>query len=121
VGSASPSWYVYDGHGSVVATVDSTGMVTSARKYDVYGSVRSLTGQSGTKHKFVGSLGHPSEDETGLVYMRARCYDPVVGRFASEDPAQFGSNWFLHCSSGVLDFVDPDGTMPMPDLSKLPR
>jgi hypothetical protein len=40
VGSASPSWYVYDGLGSVVATVDSTGAVTSARKYDVYGSVR---------------------------------------------------------------------------------
>jgi RHS repeat-associated protein len=109
VGSASPSWYVYDGLGSVVATVDATGAVTSARKYDVYGSVSGLTGQSGTKHKFVGSLGHPSEDETGLVYMRARYYDPVLGRFASEDPAENGINWFAYADGAPTDSADPTG------------
>ena len=52
----------------------------------MYGAVRTSSGTATSKHKFVGSLGHPSDDETGLVYMRARYYDPVVGRFASEDP-----------------------------------
>ena len=100
---------MYDGLGSVVATVDATGAVTSARKYDVYGSVRALTGLSGTKHKFEGSLGHPSEGETGLVYMRARYYDPVVGRFASEDPVRDGKNWFLYASAKPSRNVDPTG------------
>jgi YD repeat-containing protein len=64
-------WYLYDGLGSVLAEVDPSGTVTATRKYDVYGAVRSSTGTSTSKHKFVGSLGHMSEDETGLIYMRA--------------------------------------------------
>jgi RHS repeat-associated protein len=69
--------------------------------YDVYGLVRG--GDNGTsRHKrrpelaegCVGSLGHTSEDETGLIYMRARWMDPALGRFISEDPARDGANWF---------------------------
>ena len=69
---------------------DLSGNVISSRKYDAYGLVRSSTGPSGTKHKWVGALGHPSEDETGLVYMRARYMDPALGRFVSEDPERDG-------------------------------
>jgi RHS repeat-associated protein len=109
VGAGNPSWYLYDGHGSAVGTVDQNGNVVSARKYDVYGAVRSLAGSSGSKHKFVGGLGHPSDDETGFVYMRARHYDPVTGRFASEDPARSGTNWYAYCANNPITFVDADG------------
>ncbi len=45
----------------------------------VAGLVRA--GDSGTsRHKFVGSIGHTSEDETGMIYMRARWMDPALGR-----------------------------------------
>jgi len=72
-------WYLYDGLGSVLGEVDTAGNLTASRKYDVYGLVRA--GDSGTsRHKFVGSLGHTSEDETGLIYMRARWMDPALGR-----------------------------------------
>jgi YD repeat-containing protein len=55
-------WFVYDGLGSSVGTVDSSGTYTSLRKYDVYGKATDLmTDSSGTKHKFVGALGHQSE------------------------------------------------------------
>ncbi len=83
------------------------------RKYDVYGGVCGLTGQSGSKHKWVGSLGHPSEDETGLVYMRARYYDPAVGRFVSEDPAKDGGNWFGYASASPVNNVDADGRITL--------
>jgi RHS repeat-associated protein len=99
-GGGAPVWYLYDGLGSVLGTVDAAGNVVHTRKYDVYGAVRASTGGAGPKHRWVGSLGHPSEDETGLVYMRARYYDPVVGRFASEDPAEHGPNWFQLCGRG---------------------
>jgi hypothetical protein len=70
-------WYVFDGLGSVVGEVDASGNVTSSRKLDVYGAVRGGVNSGGTsKHKFVGSLGHTSDDETGLVYMRARGSSP---------------------------------------------
>ncbi len=114
VGANDPVWYLYDGLGSVLGTVDKNGTVVSTRKYDVYGAVRASTGPSGTKHKFVGSLGHPSDDETGLVYMQARYYDPVIGRFASEDPSKDGPNWFAYCSNDPVNCIDPDGRYSRP-------
>ena len=109
IGANAPGWYAYDGLGSVLGIVDAGGNLTSVRKYDVYGGVRGLTGQSGSKHKWVGQLGHLSEDETGLVYMRARYYDPVGGRFVSEDPAKDGGNWFGYCRANPINFADSNG------------
>jgi len=104
----SVSWYVYDGLGSVVEEVDPSGNITAARKYDVYGLVRS--GQSGSSsQKYVGSLGHESEGNTGLIYMRARYMDPVLGRFISEDPSRDGVNWFVYCGDEPVNHVDPNG------------
>jgi YD repeat-containing protein len=70
-------WYVYDGLGSVMGEVSPDGTLTRTQSFDVYGAVRTSSGTATTKHKFVGSLGHVSDDETGLTYMRARYYDPV--------------------------------------------
>ena len=72
-------WYVYDGLGSVVAQVDPSGTVTYSAKYDAYGAVRGATGSATTAQGFVGGLGHLSEAATGLIYMRARYYDPSTG------------------------------------------
>jgi YD repeat-containing protein len=60
-------WYLYDGLGSVLAEIDPLGNLTASRKYDVYGLVRWSNGSSTSRHKFVGSLGHTSEDDTGLI------------------------------------------------------
>jgi len=101
-------WYCYDGLGSVLGEVDAAGNLTASRKYDVYGLVRA--GDSGTsRHKCVGSLGHTSEDATGVVYMRARWMDPALGRFISEDPARDGANWFEYCRGNPVNAVDRDG------------
>ena len=62
-----------------------------------------------SKQKFVGSLGHTSDDESGLVYMRARYMDPAIGRFASEDPACHGSNWYIYWSNNPINRFDPTG------------
>ena len=112
-GAGNPTWYVYDGLGSVVGLLDVNGSLVSTRKYDVYGSVRGGTGISGSKHKFVGSLGHPSEDDAGLIYMRARWMDPTTGTFASEDPARDGENWFGYADCRPVQHIDPDGRMSL--------
>ena len=108
-GTGDPSWYLFDGLGSVVGTVDSSGSLVSARSFDVYGIVRSTSGPAGPSHKFCGGLGHPSEDETGLVYMRARYMDPIAGRFASEDPAAHGQNLFVYAANNPVSLVDRSG------------
>src|SRR5512133_2250613 len=48
-------WNLYDGLGSVVATVGEDGTVRATRKYDVYGAVRGSTGSSDGRQKFCGS------------------------------------------------------------------
>jgi RHS repeat-associated protein len=75
----------------VVGEVAPDGTLTRSQSFDVYGCVRTSSGAATTKHKFVAALGHPSDDETGLIYMRARHYDPVCGRFVSEDSGAVGN------------------------------
>jgi RHS repeat-associated protein len=60
--------------------------------------------------QYCANLGHPTDAETGLVYMRARYYEPWTGRFLSEDPALDGMNWFVYCANDPVNRVDPDGT-----------
>ena len=78
----------------------------------MYGLARSVTGTPTSKHGWVGQPGHTSEDETGLVYMRARYMDPVTGRFLSEDPARSGSNWLLYCNNNPVNYTDMSGKDP---------
>jgi RHS repeat-associated protein len=118
-GSNVYRWYVYDGLGSVLAEVDASGTVTATRKYDVYGAVRGTTGTGTSKHKFVGALGHPSEDGTGLMYMRARYVDPVVGVFISEDPTREGNNWFQYAGANPINCVDRSGKSFQRDILKV--
>ncbi len=103
-------WYLYDGLDSVIGEVDEDGNVTYTAKYDVYGAVRGSTGSSDSKHKFVGGIGHTTEPDTGgLIYMRARWYDPSTGRFISEDPARNGINWYIYCDDNPINSTDPSG------------
>ena len=108
-------WYIYDGLGSVVAEVDSgqsstdgSVTVTATRAYNAYGAVRSSSGTSASSHKFCGGLGHTT-DATGLIYMRARYYDPEIGRFISEDPAGDGADLYTYCDSNPVCRYDADG------------
>ena len=108
-GRGATKWYVYDGLGSVVGEVDVNGSLTSSPKYDVYGLVRSNPGTASSAMGFVGSLGHLSEAGTGLIYMRARYYDPSLGRFFSQDPGKSGSNWFVYCDGNPVNKLDKTG------------
>ena len=103
-------WYLFDRLGSVLAEVIPTGTITSSRNYDVYGNVRSGVNPNGTSaHKFVGNLGHPSDNNTGLIYMQARYMDPATGTFLNEDTGRHGKNWFVYCSDSPVNRTDSNG------------
>jgi hypothetical protein len=48
------------------------------------------------------------------VYMRARYYNPTLGRFVSEDPAglQGGLNAYAYCNNDPINCTDPSGMLP---------
>ena len=53
--------------------------------------------------------GQREEAVIGLYYYGARFYDPELGRFITEDPAQDGINWYVYCGNNPLNRIDPTG------------
>ena len=107
---------LYDTHGNMVATLTKNASGTSwnvanERSYDVWGGVRSGNASGGPKGRYCANLGHVQDDESGLIYMRARYYEPSTGRFVSEDPARDGVNWFVYAASTPSLGVDLQGTV----------
>lgn len=56
-----------------------------------------------------------ADDGIGLVYMRARYYDPEIGRFISRDPwlgrvrDPLTLNRYLYVSNNHINNIDPEG------------
>lgn len=71
-----------DALGSIQATTNAAGAVTSTFDYEPYGALKTQTGTPASALQFTGALGDP----TGLVHLRARQYDPTTGRFQTPDP-----------------------------------
>ncbi|WP_400216791.1 RHS repeat-associated core domain-containing protein, partial [Methanobrevibacter smithii] len=50
------------------------------------------------------------DNETQSIYLRARYYSPVTGRFGQQDPAMAdGMNWYVYCNGNPLVYADPTG------------
>ena len=73
-----------DALGSPTDLTTTTGTVAAAHQYDAWGQYRNGTAPSAEEPK-LGYTGHQFDPETGLVYARARYYDPEIGIFISRD------------------------------------
>jgi RHS repeat-associated protein len=107
--------YLVDGTGSVVATVNDAGAVTSRETYDTYG--RPANPPADSTYTFTG---HQYDSKSGLYYARARYYDPAVGRFISEDPIP-SLNAYQYSSCNPTNLVDSSGMQVAVERSLLDR
>ncbi|KZN68264.1 hypothetical protein N473_07510 [Pseudoalteromonas luteoviolacea CPMOR-1] len=63
----------------------------------------------------VGYTGHKFDTDLNLSYMQARYYDPVIGRFYSNDPVGFKASnvhsfgRYTYANNNPYKYVDPDG------------
>ena len=76
-------YYLYDGLGSTTDLADGSGNVTASYGYDVFGELRN--GSPGASDRLF--TGEQRDADSGLYYLRARYYDPSVGRFPLAGPA----------------------------------
>lgn len=60
-----------------------------------------------------GFAGEYTDTETGLVYLRARYYDPTTGQFISRDPLeQTTGDAYAYGENNPLNVTDPTGECP---------
>jgi RHS repeat-associated protein len=75
-------YYAHDGLGSVRQLLDATGQIETNYAYDPFG-VPLVEGEVYNPYQYTGE---PWDAEVGLLYLRARYYQPEVGRFITKDP-----------------------------------
>ena len=79
--SSSLGSYVYDGRGSVKKVVNGNTVVRNY-DYDPYGNI---TKGAPAQERIYGYNGEEYTPQTGLIYLRARHYNPSTATFTSED------------------------------------
>ena len=108
----TPSFYGYDGGGSVRQLTNAAGSVTDTYEYDAWGNALAKTGTTPNVYLYRGEQYDP---DLGLYYLRARYFDPASGRFVSRDP-EVGSAYdpkslhkYLYASGDPVNATDPNG------------
>ena len=69
------------GLNSVMAAANNVGATDATQQFDAWGNEIASTGTA-PHNDYSGR----EPDETGLIYYRARYYDPTLGRFTQRDP-----------------------------------
>ena len=96
----------------LVAT-DATGNVIWKENYRPYGE-RTVKAPAAADNG-LWFTGKPAEEETGLSYIGARYYSPVLGRFMGVDPADLSEsnvhsfNRYAYGNNNPVKFVDRNG------------
>ncbi|MGH7861260.1 MAG: RHS repeat-associated core domain-containing protein [Candidatus Dormibacteraceae bacterium] len=100
-------YYHHDQIGNTLALTDASGAVVQSYGYDAYGNKTASSGTIVNPFQFQGQYLDPL---SGLYYLRARFYDPLVGAFVTRDPAVATTRApYAFASDTPLNGADPSG------------
>jgi len=106
--------FLQDSLGTVRAEVGADGSLETLRRYTPFGTpVGTLSGD--TAHGLLAFGGEKYDPETGLIYLRARYYDPGLGRFLTADVfpgilrVPQSLNRYSYAGNDPVNFLDPTG------------
>ena len=105
-------FYVTDPHGNVVQLIDESGKVVKTYEYDSFGNEVNLDSKDDNPFRYCGEY---YDKETGEVYLRARYYQPKVGRFLTgdtytgEDDDPLSLHLYTYCGNDGVNAWDPSG------------
>ena len=106
------TYYVTDMHGNVVQLLDESGNVTKTYEYDSFGNEVKPEKKDENPYRYCGEY---YDKETEEVYLRARYYQPSVGRFITRDTYTGESNeplslhLYTYCENDGVNAWDPSG------------
>lgn len=114
-------FYHNDALGSPAVVTDHNGNTLWHEQSEPFGRARDRVMPTGKEFfndhtgSRIGYTGHLKDSGSDLIYMKARFYDPVIGRFYSNDPVGFtGSNpmmfnRYAYANNNPYRFFDPTG------------
>ena len=106
------TYYVTDTHGNVVQLLDEDGSVTKTYEYDSFGNEVNPEKKDDNPFWYCGEY---YDKETEEIYLRARYYQPSVGRFITRDTYTGEENeplslhLYTYCENDGVNMVDPSG------------
>jgi RHS repeat-associated protein len=106
------TYYVTDMHGNVVQLLDESGNVTKTYEYDSFGNEVKPEKKDENPYRYCGEY---YDKETEEVYLRARYYQPSVGRFITRDTYTGESDeplslhLYTYCANDGVNKCDADG------------
>ncbi len=83
-------------------------------EYDAFGELHSSTGSTANDYLLTGQQ---YDAATGLYFLRARYYDPAIGRFLSQDPYPVNTgnpmelNRYVYTANNPVNYADPSGLL----------
>jgi RHS repeat-associated protein len=96
----------HDQAGSTRLLTGSTGKTEGSYSYSAYGTLE----HSGTATTPLGYDGEYTSSDTGLIYLRARTYDPATAQFLTVDPAvSLTRAPYNYAGDNPVNRRDPDG------------
>ncbi|UHA71910.1 RHS repeat-associated core domain-containing protein [Paenibacillus sp. 481] len=111
-GENSLQQYITNGHGDVTEIRDANGKVLNQYTYDIWGDPLKSAEQTPNIFRYSGEYW---DSTTNLQYLRARWYDPSVGRFINEDTYEgelgnpLSQNLYTYVENNPLKWTDPTG------------
>ncbi len=106
--TSTTEYYTFNAHGDVVGLVSAAGTQTKTYDYDAFGNEKDRVGSDPNPFRYCGEY---FDVESGAYYLRARYYDPSVGRFTQEDTHWNTSNMIYGDEPQQIgEYEDPLGT-----------
>ena len=102
------TWYHYasDELGSITH-VEEGGEILNRYEYDAWGNLTACEEQAENRFTFTGQQ---TDQISGQYYLRARYYNPVIGRFIQEDTYyEDGLNLYAYCRNNPVNYADLGG------------
>ena len=102
--------YASDEMSSVTHVVDCENEeILNRYEYDAWGNLTTCEEKVHNRFKFNGQQYDPVSQQ---YYLRARYYNPVIGRFTQEDSYNVdGLNLYAYCRNNPVYYVDPSGNI----------
>ena len=115
----SKMYYLYDALDNTMNLTDDRGNLLQTYYYDAFGKCMNVSRDPGNKMQFVGGYGIQTDEDSGVQYMRARYYDPDLGRFISKISGAIQST-YIYCFNNPVNNNDVTGLVE-PQTVKIAR